>query len=687
MNMPEFKSLKKTFLYVMLCATGCFATSCLDDVPDEHRFTWTGEVIASHLEAHPEKYSKFVTILKKANISKKAESSLFQTLSTYGSYTCFAPTNEAVDAFLEEMTNDPKSEISSPNVEDLNDSIATEIAKNHIIERGCKTSDYSEGDFPQLTMNRRSINFKSNETGALILEGTAKIINLDYETENGIIQTIDKVLNPSDKKIPEQILQHKELNLFGNAVLATGLDSLLNIYEFAPNYEGDVKAGKEVSGQGAAYSPVELKQRYTVLIETDSLFEANNITTLQELEAFAQDFYGKEAAGQYENPKNALYKFIAYHILDRQLSYTGGLGGFILEGYTAQGGANGEFKVEDNLPTNHDRYDYFETMLPYTMVKVTRPFTNETLSGELVINYAQDKGTRLLDPNMEKHINVTILRKEDSGVTNFDPKALNGQLHVINKILVYNEDEMKGNILNERMRWDISSLFPEWTNNGVRWEAPATHKTTWIPEGYSKRLVVNGVVDNTVMVYLRPTNTGLNGYTNYHGDEFLAVGRYDFEYRIPYVPKGDYEIRIGYCVSGLRSITQFYFDNKVCGIPVDLAIDGSDPLLGWFEETATMTADEIREKDKAMRNHGYMKGPASVVLDATAGKNMRASKNAIRKIIGQFSLTEGDHWLRIKNVKDKEKTDGGAYYEFNQDYIEIVPTTIITNQAKPEDQY
>ena len=51
-----------------------------------------------HLKEN-EKYDNFCFILKKAKIGKKA-GNMLTTLSTYGSYTCFAPTNEAVDSFI-----------------------------------------------------------------------------------------------------------------------------------------------------------------------------------------------------------------------------------------------------------------------------------------------------------------------------------------------------------------------------------------------------------------------------------------------------------------------------------------------------------------------------------------------------------------------------------------------------------
>ena len=701
MNMFNFKFFKKALLCATFCVTALFTTSCTDEIAEENRFTWTGELISTYLEKHPENFSSFVTILKKANISKKAQSSLFKNLSTQGSYTCFAPTNDAIYKFLEELSANPeKTKVYSTDVELLDDSVATEIAKNHIIEKAYKTIDIPDGNFPKNTMNRRVIEM-SSKTGKIVLDETSTIIEggADIETENGVIHAIDKVLNPSDKKIHEQILQYKEYSLFGQALIETGLTEILDLYKIDPEYEnkledlgGKLPANKHITKEGEAYAPVERRQRYTVLLESDELLATpdNNhkgweIHTLADLEKLAQEFYGTDAPGEYTNPNNALHKYMQYHIIDRQLFYKGSSpGGFIMEGYYS--GVEG-FNSETNLPTTNDRYDYFETLLPYSMIKVTRPFTNELYSNSLVINYAQENGTFCTPKNMgkmEKYMNVSIINEEEVGIEGLNNIALNGTLYPIDKILVYDEDEMRGNILNERMRWDVSSFFPEMTNNYLRWEENASHRSTYIPDGYCERLRVNGVVDNTVILYLRPTeHVSLGGYPNYMGDELLALGRYDFEYRIPHVPAGAYEIRFGYSVSTERAITQFYYDDKICGIPVDMTLGSNNPLIGWFEEKE-MDEDLIKENDKAMRNRGYMKGPASCALNKD-GESMRKSELALRKIIGTFNITKGDHWLRFKNVTENEMS-GTEYLQFNQDYLEIVPTSIISNPAKPEDQ-
>jgi hypothetical protein len=114
-----------------------------------------------------------------------------------------------------------------------------------------------------------------------------------------------------------------------------------------------------------------------------------------------------------------------------------------------------------------------------------------------------------------------------------------------------------------------------------------------------------------------------------------------------------------------------------------MQLGSKDPLIGWFDEEG-LGEDVIKENDKAMRNRGYMKGPASCVLNKN-DDSMRKSELALRKIVGTFNITKGDHWLRFKNVTENEKS-GENYLQFNQDYLEIVPTSVISNPAKPEDQ-
>lgn len=742
-----------------IVASGAF-TGCSDEIPEESRFTFTGELIADHLKNNPDKYKNFCEILKKAKINKKG-GNMLTTLSTYGSYTCFAPTDKAIEEFLEARYQeyyesvklheaDPENYkvintgVTSPYLEDLSDSMATVIAKNHIIEAGFSTIDIGEGTFGQKTMNRRNVTLGVNKANEPTIDGY-RIVAQDVKTENGYIQGIDGVLAPSDKMTSDLLAMQPAFSLFSEALARTGFDEILMQLEIDPDYDPN-RSGppfNTCNREEEPPYPAFYNHGFTLLVETDELLADSTknalrtpILTIEDLEWYAAQWYGKNVdkekktfdfKGQYHKPGNPLYQYIAYHIIDRKLTYKSGKGpgGFIMEGFqswkddpeTKQKVVDkGEYDSEENLK-GFDRYDYFETMLPYTQIKVTKPFSNVTgqyinhcgetgyLKDQIILNYAQDNGTRMcVNDSMEYHVNVVV---ENEATTKLRPRleefqfdSPNGSIFTIDKILIYNKEEMAGNILYERMRWDVSSLFPELTTNDVRWQPIPLDKsfyTIYIPAGYCKRLRHRN--ESTHFLYYRPYNVGLGsgyteevapgnggGYANYMGDEILVIGKYDFEYRIPYVPEGRYEIRFGFSTSGVRGVAQFYFDDKICGIPLDMR-NSNFNFFGWVKESNS--EDENRKNDKSMRNRGFMKAPASIFgqYGSADAKSLRHAPTAFRRIIGTFDLEYGkDYWLRFKDVTEGSSSNGAN--EFNQDYLEIVPVEIVNGVGGiPEDIY
>lgn len=90
-------STKKTlFKQAALVATALMTmgvlNSCVDEITDESRYTFKGNTVASYLEQYPDTYSSFVYILKKGD--------RYNLMEAYGSYTCFAPTNDAVAQYI-----------------------------------------------------------------------------------------------------------------------------------------------------------------------------------------------------------------------------------------------------------------------------------------------------------------------------------------------------------------------------------------------------------------------------------------------------------------------------------------------------------------------------------------------------------------------------------------------------------
>ena len=205
------RMLGKVMTALSVCLVAAFL-SCSEDIDESNRYTFTGETIVDYLENRSDVYSSFLHILDNAYIGESSAGSIRHLLSTYGTYTCFAPTNAAVERFLfeqdsiykdnlEKLQNGEISEkdfhdtgVHSPYLEDLSAEKCTEIAMNHLLEKGYLTVDLSEGAFPSPSMNDRFITivWQVDEATSMvfpILNNNAKIIEADVEVENGVVQT------------------------------------------------------------------------------------------------------------------------------------------------------------------------------------------------------------------------------------------------------------------------------------------------------------------------------------------------------------------------------------------------------------------------------------------------------------------------------------------------------------------
>lgn len=83
-----------------IAVTANLAISCSDDPGAENYYTSTKEYASDFLTNNSGRFSKFIEILNRAT-GEKGTYRLMDLLGTYGSYTVFAPTNEAIDAFLQ----------------------------------------------------------------------------------------------------------------------------------------------------------------------------------------------------------------------------------------------------------------------------------------------------------------------------------------------------------------------------------------------------------------------------------------------------------------------------------------------------------------------------------------------------------------------------------------------------------
>lgn len=649
---------------------------CREHIDEGSRYTFTGHTIASFLEEHEDVYSSFIEILDRGG--------RLTLMKAYGQYTCFAPTNDAITRFLIEqdsiyrasLVDDNLNDIvwtgvTSPELSELSDSMCKVISQTHLLNAVYLTTDMEGDIIPTMNLNDRylslSYDVDENDLNVLLINGTGKIIAKDEEVENGVVHTISSVLNPSTNTIPAQILEHEYFHIISEAIDATGYADKLQNYKDESYTEGDLKAKGIYESSPLCPYPENRYFGFTAFLETDQVFIDNGIYNFEDLVKKCAEWYPEaDPNAPLTSEDNPVNQFVGYHLIDRKLAYSR------LVCYKINPHSN--FNSEKDLVNFTDRNEYYETMSGKLM-KLTMPRTNPKYQTTILINYSRDTA-----PEADLYMNTIVYNPEDFRAldtlyADFAAEALNGTIHAIDKILIYNEDVMGGRVLNDIIRIDFSALCSELTNNDIRWNY-FTHSSdgeVYIPHTYCKNMKV--FTDETRHYYLSPHTS----WANYQGDEMMTLGSFDFAYKLPPVPAGTYEIRMGYSANSNRHIVQFYIDNEVAGIPVDLRILGSHPTINWVADA--QTEDNGIQNDKEMKNRGYLKGPITFRNTSETGL-ARDYDGDLRKVIATKYLSEGEHWLRFKNVNEND--NGSA--QFMHDYLEIVPMTFLRNESLTLDE-
>ena len=665
----------KRILYILAIALSILA--CREEIDKSNRFTFTGETVADFMLNRSEKCSHMITLMKRAG--------LFGLLQTYGQYTLFLPDNAAVENFVAEQdsiyhaTKDSDNPVwtgvISPYVEELSDSMANVIARMHLIEnRNYHTADMGEGALGKWNFNDRAlvVSYKVvDERFYIMLNNNSAIIDADNQVENGIVHIIDRPIDPKYRTISNQIAAHPYFNIFSQAIAATGFSEKVSV-SIDLNYKPIKPDYYDVD-----YSPKHRYFKFTAFVEPDEVFHANGIYTLNDLKMFAEKWYGTEEKGNYKNPKNALYKFVAYHFVEGELPYNRVV-------LSRSGVIDGEYFDNYYIP-GFDLYNYYPTMQG-TLLKALKPLsTSDGLN--IYLNYSKRKNPYNFE--MRNHTNVRIIELTEFTQMNeryagFVPNAGNGLIHPIDKILIYNEDEMVGNILNERMRFDLASLQPELSSNNI-WH----NEYADLPVGYCKGIEVYS--GNSSGFYY-PIYSGYRLDCIFFGlkHDGLFDNKYDPAFLLPPVPPRTYEIRISVQTApgddGNRSSESFqpYFDDKPCCNPILTHTIVFDPEIGWIEDENTY--DNGMENDKELRNKGWMKAPDSYNSNLSDKITARNDPWCMRKIIHRQYIDKGEHWLRFRYLPGRSY-EGFQPRTMKMDYIELVPLHIVSDPNKPEDRH
>ena len=689
---------------------------CKESIDTSSRYVFKYETILSYLERH-EAYSSYVDLLREVDVSKISNSKVSQLLSARGAFTVFAPTNEAIQNYLESLVEEgliPEASWDAFPSQQKRDSIRKVIVFNSIIN-GEDEPDafYYTYDFPDqsgdefilgnLNDKKLSVHYVSKYPDSIYINNDCpiSITERDILSINGIIHQIGKVIAPKDitaANYIQQCLDEKKEGFLAcfRIIQACGLlDTLKAVRD--EKYEELYQTGQISNLEGMtsygfaegsiAYAPKHRFYGFTIFAEPDDFWRSEGIDPnapdlMQKVTQWILDNHQYSDDDKfttdenYKSEDNLLYQWITYHMLPMRIPKAK------LVFHINEYGYNMSRPYSYTIPV----CEFYTTMGKRRLFKLIESgASNGVYINRFPVTDNTRRGTGeeiYCDP-----------QKVGSLVDTESPLAVlnditNCIIYPISAPISYNDD-VRNDLQRNRIRFDGMSLFPEAMNNDIRLKKATGEdaKHVYIPNTVRSYNYFENMQQNADMnfVYYNAWN---DDWCNLNRDEMKAVGRFDVMFKLPPVPRrGTYEVRYKVLANGNRGIAQIYFGSNpeqlpVAGIPIDLTLNCKNPLdakkVGW-EDDQPNDDDYNAEIDKRMRNNGYMKGSQSVNSGDGTERGVNDREN-IRHIFVRQTLDPNEtYYIRLKSVLESDRK------EFYMDYIEYCAKEIYDNPNEPED--
>ena len=598
--------IRKSVLTFAAFALIGLGISCTDIWSEQHPGTYytnNGETVADYLDGRVQdhgNYSYFIAILQKAE--------LWGQMRTYGTYTCFAPNDSAMQAYIdmrrEEAVGDSIKQIfQSLETVLQNRKVCDTIARTHLFNNLMFASDLNgSGVLQHPNLLDRYVTYNSipdssqkayDESGNVLkaadgsdsvlvrlkylINMQASIVHADDTVENGVVHRIDQVLRSSNQFVPGLMKENPNLSIFYSALVLTGLkDTLEKYYDdtypeidyewteqaLRDNYSGihmNETAYETGDNADRIAMPEKREFKFTVFAMPDTAlanysdkYWSGGIHNVNELREYAEKVYPEGANMPDSVRASSLNKLISYHILPCWLSYD-------------QFNTSQESILKRRLYWNElDVEDFFETLLPHSIMRISTP-SNKT--GDKAIGiYINRRGTSQIGIKAEG-ARIAQDAKEynlKGGITNI---CVNGGYHYINKLLVY-DNFTRETALQCRMRIMCCTLSPDFINSRGRGRLNGDKSNGGVKNlnkmvmayqyGYCENFKW---VEDQTKFYVRYRDAS---FGTVYGDELTIRGSYDIAFKLPPVPvDGNYEVRVwnnslASSGRGDRGIAQFY---------------------------------------------------------------------------------------------------------------------------------
>ena len=464
-------------LLALFCLVSC------DDPYEGDTFTIYDMQPASTYLSSREDCSEWVNIMKYAD--------LYNAVNQATQYfTVFVPTNDAVQRFYQ------KEGVSS--IEELGEEYANNLVKFHLLADTLDQQSFIEidGALPYKTVSEDELTLSYGEDGtagglqSLYLNGEAHVSELANRVSNGFVYILDDVMTPLTESVYERLCDpERPFSLFREAVEATKLNERINVI-----YKETVDANG---------LPITQKQNFTVLAVSDEVYQKDGINSLQDL------IDKLEAGSDYTNPANALYQYVAYHIMSGAYNLSK-LQAFDTEGATAKN---------------------WETLNPEGLVKITE------VDGVYYMNYSVEESRATF---LEDESNIQAKNGYVHQIDSWMPVAEAQPETVLFDVTSYDAvkdwieagngdfDEMKYQTVHSSTEGnaDISSLglYDYYLNNPSSWR-PGTSKPDWF------------------IIYFTAKST--NDWQNAENHDFLMLNLGNngwITFTTPVIVKGKYKV-------------------------------------------------------------------------------------------------------------------------------------------------
>lgn len=377
----------------------------------------------------------------------------------------------------------------------------------------------------------------------------------------------------SSTQLPDVIENDSRVQLFSQALRCTHISDSLYAYSDL-DYGFESKQAKldscywtndrlcihTVTEYDNVAYPTTRRYGFTVFtVPDDVLAEKYQVRTLDDLRKLAHEVYDQvypEDAGVSDETdrRNALNRFVSYHILPFSANY------YQLTAY------DGDKLVNNFNRSMIDIAEWYETLMPNSLMKFSFP------SGSEEGLYINRRGVQ----NRADYRNVFVRGAKVDGnpiiARTGETPSLNGYYYYIDDIATYGKNTQEV-VLDERIRIHSTSLSPDFMQNSLRatgysypGQSHSAARNRSYARGFKKDFVRNFEFNDGIWnVHVRPRC--LN-FWHYNADALLVqgYGSMDMSIKLPSLPAGKYEIRIGQPLGfNATGVWDFYVDgNLLC---------------------------------------------------------------------------------------------------------------------------